>query len=46
MLAVWGVLAGIAADMTAVCPEAWLLNYTNPMAMMATDTKSMATNWT
>jgi alpha-galactosidase len=27
------VLAGIAADMTAVCPDAWLLNYTNPMAM-------------
>ncbi len=27
------VLAGIAADMRAVCPRAWLLNYTNPMAM-------------
>ncbi|GAA2331652.1 alpha-glucosidase/alpha-galactosidase [Dactylosporangium salmoneum] len=27
------VLAGIAADMRAVCPDAWLLNYTNPMAM-------------
>lgn len=27
------VLAGIAADMAEVCPEAWLLNYTNPMAM-------------
>jgi alpha-galactosidase len=27
------VLSGIAADMTAVCPDAWLLNYTNPMAM-------------
>ncbi|WP_327003878.1 alpha-glucosidase/alpha-galactosidase [Dactylosporangium sp. NBC_01737] len=27
------VLAGIAADMRAVCPHAWLLNYTNPMAM-------------
>jgi alpha-galactosidase len=27
------VLAGIAADMRAGCPEAWLLNYTNPMAM-------------
>ena len=25
--------AGIAADMRAVCPDAWLLNYTNPMAM-------------
>jgi alpha-galactosidase len=27
------VLSGIAADMTAVAPGAWLLNYTNPMAM-------------
>ncbi len=27
------VLAGIAADMREICPEAWLLNYTNPMAM-------------
>ncbi len=27
------VLAGIAADMREVCPDAWLLNYTNPMAM-------------
>jgi alpha-galactosidase len=27
------VLAGIAADMSDVCPDAWLLNYTNPMAM-------------
>jgi len=27
------VLAGIAADMAAVAPDAWLLNYTNPMAM-------------
>jgi len=27
------VLAGIAEDMRAVCPDAWLLNYTNPMAM-------------
>lgn len=27
------VLSGIAADMQAVCPNAWLLNYTNPMAM-------------
>jgi alpha-galactosidase len=27
------VLAGIAADMVEVCPDAWLLNYTNPMAM-------------
>jgi alpha-galactosidase len=27
------VLLGIAEDMAAVCPDAWLLNYTNPMAM-------------
>jgi alpha-galactosidase len=27
------VLSGIAADLAAVCPDAWLLNYTNPMAM-------------
>lgn len=27
------VLRDIAADMAAVCPDAWLLNYTNPMAM-------------
>ena len=27
------VLSQIAAEMTAVCPDAWLLNYTNPMAM-------------
>jgi alpha-galactosidase len=27
------VLAGIAADTAAVAPDAWLLNYTNPMAM-------------
>jgi alpha-galactosidase len=27
------VLQGIAADMADVCPDAWLLNYTNPMAM-------------
>jgi alpha-galactosidase len=30
------VLAEIARDMAAVCPEAWLLNYTNPMAMNVT----------
>ena len=30
------VLAGIAADMAQVCPDAWLLNYTNPMAMNVT----------
>jgi alpha-galactosidase len=28
------VVLGIAADMEQVCPEAWLLNYTNPMAML------------
>ena len=28
------VMEGIAADMAAVCPGAWLLNYTNPMAML------------
>jgi alpha-galactosidase len=27
------VLAGIAADMREICPDAWLLNYTNPMSM-------------
>lgn len=27
------VLSGIAEDMAQVCPDAWLLNYTNPMAM-------------
>ena len=27
------VLAGIAEDLSAVAPDAWLLNYTNPMAM-------------
>jgi alpha-galactosidase len=26
-------LAGLADDMAAACPDAWLLNYTNPMAM-------------
>ncbi|MBV9832067.1 MAG: alpha-galactosidase [Marmoricola sp.] len=26
-------LDGLARDMTEVCPDAWLLNYTNPMAM-------------
>ncbi len=28
------VMEGIAADMAEVCPDAWLLNYTNPMAML------------
>jgi alpha-galactosidase len=27
------VLDAIAADMAELCPDAWLLNYTNPMAM-------------
>ncbi|MFU8854388.1 alpha-glucosidase/alpha-galactosidase [Micromonospora sp. SL1-18] len=27
------VLKGIADDMRETCPDAWLLNYTNPMAM-------------
>ncbi len=27
------VLSGIASDMLEICPDAWLLNYTNPMAM-------------
>ncbi len=27
------VLSGIAADMLDLCPDAWFLNYTNPMAM-------------
>lgn len=28
------VMEDIARDMEAVCPDAWLLNYTNPMAMV------------
>ena len=28
------VVLDFARDMTDVCPEAWLLNYTNPMAMV------------
>jgi alpha-galactosidase len=28
------VMLDFAADMEAVCPNAWLLNYTNPMAML------------
>ncbi|WP_460887096.1 alpha-galactosidase [Promicromonospora xylanilytica] len=27
------VLSALAADMRELCPDAWLLNYTNPMAM-------------
>lgn len=30
------VLDAIAADMSQLCPDAWLLNYTNPMAMNVT----------
>jgi len=29
------VLRDFAEDMQAVCPDAWFLNYTNPMAMLA-----------
>jgi len=28
------VMLDIAQDMQAVCPDAWLLNYTNPMSML------------
>ncbi len=28
------VMEGFAKDMEEVCPDAWLLNYTNPMAML------------
>jgi alpha-galactosidase len=28
------VMLGIAGDMAEGCPDAWLLNYTNPMAML------------
>src|SRR3954454_14039708 len=28
------VLLAIGADMTELCPDAWLLNYTNPMAIL------------
>ncbi len=28
------VLLGIGADMAELCPRAWLLNYTNPMAIL------------
>ena len=36
------VLAGIAKDMLEVCPDAWLLNYTNPMAMNVTYLRQVA----
>ena len=29
------VLEGFAEDMAAVCPDAWFLNYTNPMATLS-----------
>lgn len=29
------VIAGFAADMEEVCPDAWFLNYTNPMSILA-----------
>ncbi|KMO80499.1 alpha-glucosidase/alpha-galactosidase [Mycolicibacterium obuense] len=38
------VLAGIAADMAEMCPDAWLLNYTNPMAMNVTYLHRVAPN--
>jgi alpha-galactosidase len=28
------VVVGIARDMEEICPDAWLLNYTNPLAML------------
>jgi len=34
------VMEGIAADLAAVAPDAWLLNYTNPMAMLCWATYS------
>jgi alpha-galactosidase len=34
------VMQGIAEDMAAVSPDAWLLNYTNPMAMLCWATYS------
>jgi alpha-galactosidase len=36
------VLAAIARDMAEVCPDAWLLNYTNPMAMNVTFLRHVA----
>jgi alpha-galactosidase len=36
------VLASLADDMAEVCPDAWLLNYTNPMAMNVTFLHSVA----
>jgi alpha-galactosidase len=28
------IVVGIARDMEEICPDAWLLNYTNPLAML------------
>jgi alpha-galactosidase len=36
------VLAALARDMEQVCPDAWLLNYTNPMAMNVTYLRHVA----
>jgi alpha-galactosidase len=36
------VLAALARDMADLCPDAWLLNYTNPMAMNVTYLHSVA----
>ena len=33
LLRTYPVLCSIARDMEELCPDAWLLNYTNPMAM-------------
>jgi alpha-galactosidase len=40
------VMQDIAGDMAELCPDAWLLNYTNPMAMLvwATYLSAPATN--
>lgn len=41
-LRTFNVLDGIAADMLEICPDAWLLNYTNPMAMNITYLSAVA----
>jgi alpha-galactosidase len=30
------ILMGIVEDMKAICPDAWLMNFTNPMSMLCT----------
>ncbi len=30
------ILAGIASDVEALCPGAWIMNFTNPMSMLCT----------